>query len=396
MPKLTVQAIDSAAAMDEIVSKLGPDAVILSTTKLNGKVVMEAASGNLNSSISHANDKKFTNIFSEQMIRTPQGKSLGSKKLDDKVTAIHTGDDVGNSMTLGNIEIKSLSKQLSDLRRMMDGLFLTDFDGLNQNLSSNSRVILQQAGFSSAVLNDFKTSYLGQTYHDGCNKFLADISTHLTHHDSESLFAKKFIFVTGYSGTGRTTMVGKITAALKESLPHKEVITVEMIEQGQRPNAQLQDFCRLLNSQVYTINLEAPAANFNEIKQNEVMVIDLAVPLQHAAKKLSDMVEKLDAKNIGVLATIPASTSSNMISLTMNELKKLDLMVALTKLDECDITTSEFSSLATIDAKIGLFSASKSIMDAPIFASQNVLMQYLRENLFSTVKQDPINDRSDI
>ena len=45
MSKLTVQAMDSAAAMDEIVSKLGPDAVILSTTKMNGKVVMEAASG---------------------------------------------------------------------------------------------------------------------------------------------------------------------------------------------------------------------------------------------------------------------------------------------------------------------------------------------------------------
>ena len=45
MSKITVQAMDSAAAMDEIVSKLGPDAVILSTTKLNGKVVMEAASG---------------------------------------------------------------------------------------------------------------------------------------------------------------------------------------------------------------------------------------------------------------------------------------------------------------------------------------------------------------
>ena len=47
MSKLTVQAMDSAAAMEEIVNKLGPDAVILSTTKLNGKVVMEAASGTL-------------------------------------------------------------------------------------------------------------------------------------------------------------------------------------------------------------------------------------------------------------------------------------------------------------------------------------------------------------
>ena len=85
-----------------------------------------------------------------------------------------------------------------------------------------------------------------------------------------------------------------------------------------------------------------------------------------------------------------------MITLTMNELKKISSMVALTKLDECDITTAEFSSLATVDAKIGLFSASKSIMDAPIFASQNVLMQYLRENLESVVKQDPISGRIDI
>ena len=71
MPKLTVQAMDSAAAMDEIVSKLGPDAVILSTTKLNGKVVMEAASGTLPSQIPPNDEKKFTNIFSEQMIKHP-------------------------------------------------------------------------------------------------------------------------------------------------------------------------------------------------------------------------------------------------------------------------------------------------------------------------------------
>ena len=85
-----------------------------------------------------------------------------------------------------------------------------------------------------------------------------------------------------------------------------------------------------------------------------------------------------------------------MITVTMNELENFEPMVALTKLDECDITTTEFSSLATTDAKIGLFSASQSIMDAPIFASQNVLMQYLRENLDSMVKQDSISGGVDI
>ena len=70
MSKLTVQAIDSAAAMEEIVSKLGPDAVILSTTKVNGKVVMEASTGTLQNQNRSAEDKKFSDIFSQKMTKS--------------------------------------------------------------------------------------------------------------------------------------------------------------------------------------------------------------------------------------------------------------------------------------------------------------------------------------
>ncbi len=396
MSKLTVQAIDSAAAMDEIVSKLGPDAVILSTTKLNGKVVMEAASGTIPNPMPNRDEKKFTNIFSEQMIKTPHRRSADSKKPVKNVPTNHLDEVVGDRMLSSNSDLESLRKQLTSLQQMMDGLFVTDIGGLNQNLSSNSRVILQQAGFSHQILNDFRSSYHGQSYSNGCDAFLTDLSSHLTHSNSESILAKKFIFVAGQSGTGRTTMVGKLTATLKEALPHKEIMTVEMVQDGQRPNTQLQDFCRLLNSQLYTVSQDAPTPDFNKIKQNEVVVVDLAVPISHAAAKLQDIAEEVGAKNIEVLVTIPASTSSNMITLTMNELENFESMVALTKLDECEITTAEFSSLATVNAKIGLFSASKSIMDAPIFASQDVLMQYLRENLDSMVKQEPISGRIEI
>ena len=194
--------------------------------------------------------------------------------------------------------LDSLRKQLTEIQKMMDGLFVTDVDGLNQNLLSNSRVILQQAGFSHQILNDFKSSYLGQSFSDGCNAFLTDLSSHLTHSNSESLLSKKFIFVVGQSGTGRTTMVGKLTATLKEALPHKEIMTVEMVQGGQRANTQLQDFCRLLNNQVYTISLDAPTPDFNDIKQNEVMVVDLAVPISQAVTKLQNMLEKLGSKNM--------------------------------------------------------------------------------------------------
>ena len=383
--------MDSATAMDEIANKLGPDAVILSTTKLNGKVVMEAASGTLPSQMLPSDEKKFTNIFSEQMFKTPHSKLVEHKKSDKNVFANHTDKVAGNHVLSSKSEVESLRKQLNGIQKMMDGLFVTDIDGLNQNLLANSRVILQQAGFSHQILNDFKSSYQGQSYNDGCHAFINDLSSHLTHSNSEGLLNKKLIFVVGQSGTGRTTMVGKLTATLKENLPHKEIMTVEMVQDGQRTNTQLQDFCRLLNSQVYTVSLDAPNLDFNNIKQNEVMVVDLAVPIRYAATKLRDIVEKIGAKKFEVLATIPASTNSNMIRLTMSELENFRPMVALTKLDECDITTTEFSSLATTDAKIGLFSASKSIMDAPIFASQNVLMQYLKENLDYMVEQDTVS-----
>ena len=67
MSKLTVQAMDSAAAMDEIVSKLGPDAVILSTTKLNGKVVMEAASGTSSGQALPADKKEFITVLGMEL-----------------------------------------------------------------------------------------------------------------------------------------------------------------------------------------------------------------------------------------------------------------------------------------------------------------------------------------
>ena len=45
MTTLTIQAADTASAMDEIEERLGKDALILSTTKKHGKVVMQATNG---------------------------------------------------------------------------------------------------------------------------------------------------------------------------------------------------------------------------------------------------------------------------------------------------------------------------------------------------------------
>ena len=132
MSTLTVKAMDSAAAMDEIVSKLGPDAVILSTTKIDGKVVMEASSGARQGQSRSSGEKEFANILSEKMIKSPNNNIAKTPSEYSTPTAK---------------EIQNLQQQITNLQQMLDGLYLTDFDGINQNLKSNSRVTLQQAGF---------------------------------------------------------------------------------------------------------------------------------------------------------------------------------------------------------------------------------------------------------
>ena len=43
MTTITIQADDTAAAMEQIAKQLGPEALILSTTKQEGKIIMKAS-----------------------------------------------------------------------------------------------------------------------------------------------------------------------------------------------------------------------------------------------------------------------------------------------------------------------------------------------------------------
>ena len=83
---------------------------------------------------------------------------------------------------------------------------------------------------------------------------------------------------------------------------------------------------------------------------------------------------------IGIIVTIPGSTSRAMIELTMQRFADLAPMIALTKLDECETTATEISAYVEQGARISILSGTKSVIGASIFASENILLQYLREN----------------
>ena len=56
-------------------------------------------------------------------------------------------------------------------------------------------------------------------------------------------------------------------------------------------------------------------------------------------------------------------------------------MVAITKLDECWVGAEEFSSLALNNARIGLVTGTKVLINSVIEANENSLTKYMKENL---------------
>ena len=72
-----------------------------------------------------------------------------------------------------------------------------------------------------------------------------------------------------------------------------------------------------------------------------------------------------------------------MIKGLCESISEIRPMVAITKLDECWVGAEEFSSLALNNARIGLVTGTKVIINSIIEANENSLTKYMKENFKS-------------
>ena len=87
----------------------------------------------------------------------------------------------------------------------------------------------------------------------------------------------------------------------------------------------------------------------------------------------------------GLVSEISSSTvstggsSKEMIENTRKTVKAQRPILALTKLDECEISAMNLSTIAEISARIGLITGTRSIIDSLAFANDDILAQYMKE-----------------
>ena len=93
----------------------------------------------------------------------------------------------------------------------------------------------------------------------------------------------------------------------------------------------------------------------------------------------ADIKERCPEASSGESKELCVSTSE-MINGITKKISDIRPMVAITKLDECWVGSEEFSSLALNNARIGIVTGTKVIIDSIIEANENSLTKYMKEN----------------
>ncbi|GIS23853.1 MAG: hypothetical protein CM15mP124_3330 [Alphaproteobacteria bacterium] len=373
-----IKAKDTASAMEKVVRELGEDCVILSTKKVNGQVSITASnSKKAKDAVKKRYDKKkFANIY-----------KFNSGKLDIKNNIINnpqkklSEDKISSSNFLG-LNYKDIIKEemgilLEKIDKKLENIYITD-NYKNYNFSNFLK--LKQAGFSNKILEKFLDKNLNNSYEESRVNFFRKLSENLSSPFPERIFNSKLILVTGTSGTGKTTMAAKIASAIVDKLGRNNIVLAELCRNSKSASEDLKSFARLLNIPITNQLKNGDLSDTMILNDSAKIVVDLAGDIETGNKIIESLEARHGDNNICSILCLQSGSSTEMIENTWKKIKAQRPIIALTKSDECNLSSMAMSKIAELRGKVGLVSGTRSIVDSLLFTNSDILAKYMKEN----------------
>ena len=380
MTTITITANDSSSAMDQIVQKLGPEALIISTKNRGGKVEIKAT----NEAIADPRKPKvetetgdFSDLIRRRMPRIGNSGRRAVQKFG-KRRAINT-DSLEKISTVNDVygEVHDIKSQLNSLRSMLSGMVITDTSGLNDNLGQSSAVQLRQANFSQSIVSELEPVYTGLPFEEGRVAFMRALAKRLVALETPQALGSHIIFVVGSTGSGKSSLAAKLAArALDKDSSDK--IDLLSLQSSLQISSGLRSYARLLNLSFSSLNCKQFLMSLANFKRK--LIVEVSCDHEEFLAAFEKAKEAVGVRRVQVVLSLSGGSSEGLINRVLSDYGNLEPIIALTKLDECETAPQEFSKIAEWNAKIGLFTGTNSILNALATASEDVLAQYLKEN----------------
>lgn len=375
MATITVTAKDSASAMENIFEQLGEDAYIIETTKQNGEVSMQATNDSLLlKEKNRSSVKAFSKIFDSKMVgHNPMAK----KHFAEIVSTKDVLSSNGISST-SEEDFKTLRNDISSLKSMLAGLMITKPESLNAEIGHTLPVQLMQSGFSSELIHSFSKHFSELDEEKNRFAFLRSLSRKLVAPFAENIYDTRIIALIGSSGSGKTTLAAKIATCCAEAKSFQKPVLVSVTDIAAKSTDDLKAFGRLLNMPVKQIGMESIPALLKE--KDTQFILDISSDSSRTLEFLQELSELFSLPEFKIIQTLAGNFNKQMITHQTLLYEKVEPLVALTKLDECELSPIELSALVSAKAQIALLTGTKSLVGAIAIASEAILSQYLKEN----------------
>ena len=349
MAEITVRAIDSALAMEEVQKRLGDDALIISTQRIDGQIEITATDEEV------IKPEKETKPF---ILGDIYRQDNFSAVLDRKVGEVKNDMDRNGSSDLYSEVTNKISKIYTELSEIK--LLLDTYDEVPFEYGTLDK--LKFIGFRPSTLNIFddlsNETEIGAAVRKLAKAFVNGKCNHFESSD--------IIIITGAAGSGKSTFADKFIALQKNNNKNKEYIKV--VDQSKRK----------LMTAVKNLNL---SKDKKDKSKQPALVIDTSNQANDINLLLIDICKANPESKISVIQTVPVGSSYESLKKEFKVTLSAKQYWAFTKLDLCDLSVGEIAAMIELENKCMFFSGMDKVDDGAYYSKVDQIEAYLLKKL---------------
>ena len=349
MAEITVRAIDSALAMEEVQKRLGDDALIISTQRIDGQIEITATDEEFVKPDKETKPLILGDIYRQDNFSAVLNRKVGeARKSMDLNTPLDLYPEVTN-------RIEKISDELSQLR-----LLFENYD--KESIEFGTLDKLRLIGFRPSALNIFD-DFSNETEMTVAVRKLAKafVNGKCNHFESSDVF-----IITGAKGSGKSTFAEKFISLQKGNNQDKEYI--EFSDQNKRK----------LMAAVKNLNL---SNDKNGSSKQQALIIDTSNQEIDLNLILIDLCKANPEAKISVIHTVPVGNSYERLKKEFKINLSEKQYWAFTKLDLYDLSVGEIGAMIELENKCMFFSGMDKVEDGAYYSKVDQIEAYLLKKI---------------